>query len=243
MNDSSLTPEPANPFDDNAPDFEGCTDDRHCHRKRSTRQETAYTPEGRIKACHRPAGWGTNHPGTGGCKLHGGSAPSSVVAAQTEMARRAVQTLGAPVDVGPADALLQEVQRTAGHVAWLGHIIAGLESGELVWGMTEEIVEPDIVDKDGETITVTQSTGKFRADFNVWYKMYAQERRHLANVCKLALDAGVNERIVSMYEQVGDTFVTMIENVLNAVGLTDEQRRAVPAAVVTELRRLTGDAA
>lgn len=146
------------------------------------------------------------------------------------------------MDVGPADALLQEVQRTAGHVAWLAHIIAGLESDDLVWGMAEEVIEPDITSKDGEAL-ISQVTGKMRADFNVWYKMYAQERRHLANVCKLALDAGVNERIVSMYEQVGDTFVTMIENVLNAIGLTDDQRRQVPAAVVTELRRLTGDSA
>lgn len=235
-----MTTDDVNPFDDNAPDLEGCTDVRHCHRKRSARQETAFTPEGRIRACHRPKGWGTNHPGTGGCKLHAGNAPGSVAAAQKEIAVNAVQTLGVPVDVGPADALLQEVQRTAGHVAWLAHIIAGLERDELVWGLAEEVIEPDITSKDGDTI-IAQVTGKMKADFSVWYKMYAQERRHLANVCKLALDAGVNERIVSMYEQVGDTFVTMIENVLNAIGLTDEQRRAVPAAVVTELTRLTGD--
>lgn len=237
-----MTTDDVSPFDDNSPDLEGCTDERHCHRKRSSRQETAFTPEGRIRACHRPKGWGTSHPGTGGCKLHAGNAPGSVAAAQAEIARNAVQTLGAPVDVGPADALLQEIQRTAGHVAWLQHVISGMESGELVWGMTEEIVEPDITSKDGEAI-ITQTTGKYRAEFSIWYKMYHQERRHLANACKMALDAGVNERIVRMYEQVGDTFVTMIENVLNAVGLTDEQRRAVPAAVVTELHRLTGDAA
>lgn len=238
--ESSMAPEPVDPFDSNSPDLEGCTDTRHCHRKRSARQEDARTPEGRMKACHRPAGWGTNHLGTGGCKFHAGNAPSSVAAAQAEVARKAVQTLGVPVDVGPADALLQEVQRTAGHVAWLAHVIAGLERDELVWGLAEEVIEPDITSKDGDTI-IAQVTGKMKADFSVWYKMYAQERRHLANVCKLALDAGVNERIVSMYEQVGDTFVTMIENVLNAIGLTDEQRRAVPAAVVTELTRLTGD--
>jgi len=26
--------------------------------------------------CHRPAGWGTSHPGVGRCKLHGGCSPS-----------------------------------------------------------------------------------------------------------------------------------------------------------------------
>ncbi len=25
--------------------------------------------------CHRPAGWGTTHPGVGRCKLHGGCSP------------------------------------------------------------------------------------------------------------------------------------------------------------------------
>jgi hypothetical protein len=238
--ESSMVPSDPSPFDDATVDFEGCTDARHCHGKRSVRQPDAYTPEGKRRVCHKPKGWGTIHPGTGTCKHHGGSAPSSIKAAQAEVARQAIQTLGVPVDVGPADALLQEVQRTAGHVAWLAHVIAGLERDELVWGLAEEVIEPDITSKDGDTI-IAQVTGKMKADFSVWYKMYAQERRHLANVCKLALDAGVNERIVSMYEQVGDTFVTMIENVLNAIGLTDEQRRAVPAAVVTELTRLTGD--
>lgn len=237
---SSMTPDDVSPFDDDAPDLEGCTDTRHCHRKRSARQETAHTPEGRIRACHRPKGWGTTHLGTGGCKLHGGNAPSSVKAAQAEIARNAVQTLGIPVDIGPADALLQEVQRTAGHVAWLGKVIAGLESDELVWGMAEEIIEPDITNKDGDVIT-TQVTGKMRADFSIWYKMYHQERRHLAQACKMALDAGVNERLVNMYEQVGDTFVTMLEGVLDRLNLTPEQRRSVPAAVVTELTAITGE--
>lgn len=241
-----MTSKVVSPFDDNAPDLEGCTDTRHCHRKRSARQESAHTPEGRIRACHRPAGWGTNHPGTGGCKLHAGNAPGSVAAAQREIAERAVQTLGAPVTINPADALLQELQRTAGHVAWLGRIIAGLEREDLVWGMAEEIIEPDITSKDGEAI-ISQVTGKMRADYSVWYKMYAQERKHLAVVCKMALEAGVNERIVSMYEsmyeQVGDTFVTMLENVLDSLGLTEVQRRAVPAAVVNELQKLTGETA
>lgn len=237
-----MTSDDVNPFDDNAPDLEGCTSTGHCHRKRSARQESAITPEGRIKACHRPKGWGTNHVGIGGCKLHGGNAPGSVKAAQREIATNAVQTLGAPMDIGPADALLMEVQRTAGHVAWLQHMIAGMEAGELVWGLAEEVIEPDIKNEDGDVITA-QVVGKMKAVPNVWYQIYAQERRHLATACKLALDAGVNERIVRMYEQAADTFVTLIENVLNRLNLTADQRKEVPAAVVAELRTITGDAA
>jgi len=32
--------------------------------------------DGEIKYCQRPAGWGTNHQGSGYCKLHGGCAPT-----------------------------------------------------------------------------------------------------------------------------------------------------------------------
>lgn len=31
--------------------------------------------EAKYPTCHRPAGWGTDHPGVGRCKLHGGSNP------------------------------------------------------------------------------------------------------------------------------------------------------------------------
>src|SRR5260221_537926 len=89
--------------------------------------------------CHRPAGWGTEHPGTGRCKLHGGSTHDHKAAARTEIARRAVETYGLPREVTPDVALLEEVHRTAGHVAWLAEIVAAIEEDDLVWGKTEEV--------------------------------------------------------------------------------------------------------
>jgi len=142
------------------------------------------------------------------------------------------------VDVGPADALLQEIQRTAGHVAWLGNEIARMERDELTWGLYEENVEPDIENKDGDIIT-TQVTGKWKADSHILYKMYRDERKHLVTAAKMALDAGVNERIVRMYEQVGDVFVGMIDRILDRLQLTDEQRVMVPGIVTAELTALT----
>lgn len=38
--------------------------------------------------CTRPAGWGTPHPGIGRCKLHLGSTPSHVAAAEAVLAKR-----------------------------------------------------------------------------------------------------------------------------------------------------------
>lgn len=43
--------------------------------------------------CERPAGWGTDHPGVGRCKRHGGSTPTQTVAAEKVIAERAVDTL------------------------------------------------------------------------------------------------------------------------------------------------------
>src|SRR5689334_1075732 len=142
------------------PDLEGCEDETHCHRMRSSRQETAWTPEGRRRACHKPQGWGTATPGDGPCKLHGGNTPGGKKHAQKQIAVKAVQTLGLPVDIGPGEALLEEVQRTAGHVAWLSKQVAAMEAGELVWGMTEELVQPDIRSKDGRVI-ISQLSGKY----------------------------------------------------------------------------------
>lgn len=34
--------------------------------------------------CRRPAGWGTNHPGRGRCKLHGGASPGALVTGEYE---------------------------------------------------------------------------------------------------------------------------------------------------------------
>lgn len=46
----------------------GAPHDRFCGA--NTKQATA-----KYRTCHRPAGWGTEHPGEGKCKLHGGATP------------------------------------------------------------------------------------------------------------------------------------------------------------------------
>jgi P27 family predicted phage terminase small subunit len=65
--------------------------------------------------CTRPAGWGTPHPGTGRCKLHGGCLPTQVTAALNERAARELARLDVPPVTNPFD----ELARLAGQcVAW-----------------------------------------------------------------------------------------------------------------------------
>lgn len=88
--------------------------------------------------CKLPAGHGTPSK-FGRCKLHGGATPSHVKHAKKLEASAAAQTFGLPREVDPEVALLEEIHRTAGHVAWLGQKVASLDEGEVVSTIWHEI--------------------------------------------------------------------------------------------------------
>src|SRR5215218_1931055 len=76
--------------------------------------------------CRKPAGAGTSHPKIGACKYHGGASPNHQIAAERKMAEARMRTYGSPIDVEPHVALIEEVRRTAGHVAWLNEVVSEL---------------------------------------------------------------------------------------------------------------------
>ncbi|MFN2636891.1 MAG: hypothetical protein ABR585_07695 [Gemmatimonadaceae bacterium] len=194
-------------------------DKQHCHGKRKG-------DSGEL--CHRPSGWGTDHAGLGKCKLHGGSTPTHKAAAKVELARRAVATYGLPREVDPAVALLEEVHRTAGHVAWLSEVVGAMDDGELVWGVVEEI------ERSGGQLG---SETTHRAAPSIWLDLYRQERAHLARVSKDAIAAGIAERQVRLAESQGAIVVDIIRRILDRLDLTQAQSALVPAVVPEELRR------
>jgi hypothetical protein len=183
--------------------------------------------------CTRPAGWGTDHVGIGRCKLHGGRTPDHMKHARTEIARQAVATYGLPREVAPDVALLEEVHRTAGHVAWLAEVVGGLERDEVTWGLAEETDAP-ITDGGGGVTT------KHKASVNVWVQLYQQERKHLASVCRDALAAGIAERQVRLAEQQGALLAGAVSRILDALDLSVVQRELVAVVVPRELRAITG---
>ena len=93
--------------------------------------------------CGHRAGWGTDHPGFGRCKLHGGCSPSGRAAAQRQMAAAAVQRFALAVDVDPHEALLQDIQRTAGIVAYCERQIDFEEPDSIVFGIAREVERSD----------------------------------------------------------------------------------------------------
>ena len=138
--------------------------------------------------------------------------------AQKIQAERAVATLGLPRDVAPHVALLEEVHRAAGHVAWIGEIVGRMQEKELVQGVTKAIRHPD-----------GTQTVEAQAAISVWVKLYHDERDRLVRVSKAALDAGVAERFVRLAEQEAQHLASVVKAILTDLGhdLADPQVREV----------------
>ena len=128
-----------------------------------------------------------------------------------QKAAQAVATYGLPREVDPHDALLEEVHRTAGHVAWLGDIVSELDRGALVWGITEQ-VQKDATEFPGTDV-------KAQAAPNVWLELYHRERQHLVKVAKAAIDAGIDERRVRLAEEQGRVIVDVLKATLADLGV------------------------
>lgn len=153
-------------------------------------------------------------PGLDVCRGHSGKA---VEKAEAEGVLRQAATLyGLPRQVDPAVALLEEVWRTAGHVQWLADKVASLDEAGLVWGASYEKDKPLVVGGgEGAAATVEYHTEKeWRADFNLWLRLYREERKHLAAVSRDALAAGVAERQVALLEQQASNIVAVLKLVL-----------------------------
>jgi len=185
-------------------------------------------PHGRCSAktrtgepCKKARGWGTDHPGYGRCRLHGGSSPSGRKSARRTMAVEAVVSYGLSREVDPHSALLEELHRTAGHVAWLGDRVAELQESEMAG-------------------PVGGGQGGYPSiEPHVWIRLYAEERRHLAGVAKTCMAVGVEERRVHLAEQQGEMIAQVLRGVLAELGVGDDP--AVPAIVRRHLTLVSGD--
>jgi len=174
------------------------------------------------------------------CRMHGGQAPQVRAAADRRVAeqaaRAAVATYGLPRDIDPGDALLEEVCRTAGHVAWLEQQVRALSPDELVWGRSEE------VEKGASEFPGTDTTQK--AAPNVWVVLYRDERKHLVDVCKAAIAADIDERRVRLAERQGVLIADVIRRMLEdpELGLDRRQREVGRVVASRHLQVLSSTA-
>lgn len=131
--------------------------------------------------------------------------------------------LGDPIEVDPGVALLQEIHRSAGHVAWLAAKVQSLREEEMVWG-EKAVVDEESYGDDGRNYTIKRS--EKRAEISKWYDIYEKERRHLASISTAALKAGVEERRVRLAERGVDALETAITLALQDLGIDPHTARA-----------------
>jgi hypothetical protein len=171
-------------------------------------------------------------PGAKRCKLHGSATPRGKAAAERKLAEiaaaKTMATYGLAIDINPAEALLAEVHRTAGHVAWIGQRIESMKADDLIWGKTEQV---DKAATEYPGVDTTESSVP-----HVWLRLYQQERAHLVGVCKAAIAAGIEERRVRLAESQGQLMVEIIRGILGDLNLTAEQHAMVPEVVPRRLR-------
>jgi len=161
-------------------------------------------------ACGMPPGWGTPHPGTGRCKYHGGNAPTHLRKSWNDELNR---LLGAEFEIDPLNALLWLIRMSAGDT--------------LYW--RQEVVRLQTIHEQtngkSKTATVTNT------DDNPWYaeetimgqqlvlaaKKYEQAQERLAKHAKMALDVGLNERLVRAAEMYGELISRLVEGILTTL--------------------------
>jgi hypothetical protein len=166
--------------------------------------------------CRQWKGIRTDHVGAGNCWMHFGRSPNGKRHAATDAAREALVSLGIPVQTDPQQALLEQVWEAAGNVAFLRERVQALEVS---------VAGPDHLG-DGRP--------------HVLVVMYGEERDRLSKIAKMALDAGVAAKFVTIAERQADAIVSVINAVLDGLDLDDAQRERGREIAGTKLRLLSG---
>lgn len=135
--------------------------------------------------CGLRAGWGTDHPGVGRCKLHGGSTGAHRRNAQLVRARRDVEAWGGREDVSPPEALLDLVRSKAAEVAYWEERVAGLSDVERAGVMVHRVEERGLSD-----VVVRQ------AGTHVWLVLLHEAQDQLAQYAAAAIRAGADRALV-----------------------------------------------
>jgi hypothetical protein len=157
--------------------------------------------------CTLPAGWGTDHLGIGRCKLHGGCTPSHVNAARKAVAEEAALHFGLSIEVDPQQALLDEVHRCAGAIAYYEAQVVAIEE-----------------DEGGVTVPTM-----FGPTPTVYVALLGKERERLVKVAAECIRLGLDARRVELAEQQGRLIAGVLRGVLADLGVADHPE--APAVV------------
>lgn len=188
-----------------------------------------------VTRCWRLAGEDTWHEGVGRCLHHSGEKREWVREAAWLMAHKFAQQL----NVSPWDALLMAVRIAAGKVMYIESVLADAADDRELEGRVLRSEDGILVDPDtNEPLGV----GNFR-DRSWWVRKGEYWHKQLAVTAKLAIDAGVAERMVEAQVLQVQLLTRPIEAALAAAQLSPAQEAAARSAMRRELLALETEGA
>jgi hypothetical protein len=159
--------------------------------------------------CQLAAGWGTDHPGTARCRLHGGNTRNQRTAAAAQQAEQKARTALANLNVAPVDNPFAALSRLAGQaVAWQ----------ETIAGIVNEL---------GERIRYEGAAGneQLRAEITLYERAMDRTGQVLGMIARL----NIEDRMARVSERQAEIVVSAIESALASAGVTgreaDEARK------------------
>lgn len=153
------------------------------------------------------------------CAFHGGSSPQARAKAAERIAAEearvgaeaAVAMFGLRSDVSPSQALIDELQWTAAHVAYLRSKVIAAGEERLVMGVSKVVNDGGTDEKPGNKTTTIQ------AGPSVWYQLWIREREHLVKVAAAAVKAGIEQRRIELAEQQAFLVAGVVRRILDGM--------------------------
>jgi|SRR5689334_5397198 len=174
------------------------------------------------------------------CWYHGGKATPKATRESRKVlvgAGHLTNTLGTPVEIAPANAMLEEVWRTQGHVLWLQEKILTSDPDRLIENLWRAAHNTD-----GGAPTEWRQEARDvapEAYSAVYYDLYMKERKHLLEAADKTMRAGVAERFVQLAEAQGVALSMALMRIMDALQLSAEQTSIAQRVIPQELRALT----
>lgn len=175
----------------------------------------------RGQLCDKPAGLGTSHPGVGRCRSHGGENQEGRMEASWAVAHAFAREL----DCTPWEALLKAVRIAAGRVAFC--------EAKLATAFDDRQLEPPSEDNG-----VAGRTGEGGQNLHYWVKQAELWHDKLARVGKLAIDAGVAERLVRQLELEAELMLRAANMTLDELELGDDVRQRLLSGLARNMLAL-----
>lgn len=167
--------------------------------------------------CHRPAGWGTPHPGIGRCKLHGGSTKSHVNAAYEQVLDQQVRKVLAELDVTPVDDPLS--------------VLAGLLGQAVAF---KDALAQRVNDLHELRYEDMKGAEQLRSEVVLWERALDRCEKFASSMAKLNID----DRLLAISERQADQVAGALNAALGGLGLSYEQQREAKRVLAERLREL-----